>query len=134
MNRGGLRRPCGRKEFRESEDAHDHGYEADAVQEPVHAEGEARGTGNGVDADHGDQQAQGAGDDRFDHGLAGQGDEQRNTDDHQGEEFRRSDEQAQFPEGLGGSDQPMVAIVPPTKDPTAAMVSAAPALPILVMA
>ena len=38
------------------------------------------------------------------------------------------------PRGLAAATRPMVAMVPPTKDPTAAMVSAAPALPSLVIA
>ena len=105
MHRGGRGVLAVGQEFGESEDADDDGDETDAVQEPVHAEREPRGTGDGVDADHGDQQAEGAGDDRLDHGFAGERDEEGYADDHQGEELRWSDEQAQFPEGLGGRDQ-----------------------------
>jgi hypothetical protein len=119
----------------EPEDADDDGHEADAVQEPVHAKGEAGCAGNRVDADHGDQQAQGSGDNCFHHRFAGQGNEQGYADDHEGEEFRRADEQAQVRPGAW-RQRPgrRVAMVPPTKEPMAAMVSAAPALPIFVIA
>ena len=105
MHRGGRGVLAVGQEFGESEDTDDHGDEADAVQEPVHAEREPRGAGHRVDADHGDQQAQGPGDDGLDHGFAGKCDQEGNTDHHQGEEFRRPDQQAQFPEGFGGGDQ-----------------------------
>jgi hypothetical protein len=75
------------------------------VQEPVHAEGEAGCTGDRVDADHGDQQAQGSGDQGLDHRFAGQRHEQGDADDHEGEELRGTDEQAEFAQGLGGGDE-----------------------------
>src|SRR6478735_5509162 len=105
MNQGSLRVFAVGQDFGEPEDADDDGDEADAVQEPVHPEGEARGAGDGVDADHGDQQAQGPGDDGLDHGLSGQGNKQGYTDDHEREELGRPDEQANFTQGFGGGDQ-----------------------------
>jgi hypothetical protein len=75
------------QQFGQPEQADHDRHEADPVEQAIGAEGESRCTGHRVDADHRDQQAQGTGDERPHHRPSGQGDQQRQPDQDQGEEF-----------------------------------------------
>ena len=63
------------------------------------------GACHGVDAHHGDQQAQRAGNHGLDQGFSGQGHQQRDPDDHEREELGRADQESHFTERLGRRHQ-----------------------------
>src|SRR6476659_4356743 len=110
-HRGGLV-PAEGEDSGEPEDADDDGNEADPVHQVVDPEGEARCSGHGIDAHHGDQQAQGAGDQCLDHGLPARATSSEMPTTMSAKNSGGPTSRPISPSGLAAATRPTVAMVP----------------------
>ena len=91
--------------FGDPEEAHDHGNEADAVQQFGNIEGEAGQAGNVVQTHRADDQTESGHHQGPDHGGGGQEGQNHQAQDHQGKIFGRPEFQGEIHQGRSDQDQ-----------------------------
>ena len=95
----------GEQDFGDAEQAHHDGNEAEAVIEARNAEREARSPAYGIDPDHGNQKPEYCHGESGEQRTAAEAGDEAEADQHQREEFRRTELQGHLRQRRGDDDQ-----------------------------